>query len=119
MPLFIPSEGAIDSMDVPATVELATALLLNPLGDPNGTLVNGAAVAAGLDVGVMKGLILTARRCLDPDKEDQDQVTLDEAIALFARLGLDATGLGISDDTEEPLFFIVPIVDFYSANLPA
>lgn len=101
MPLYIPSEEETKGMDPPTTLGIAGGMLLN---------------VDGLDIGTIKGLILTVRRCLDPAKLDQQQVLLQEAIDLYENLGLDPTA--VPPENEEPLLYIGPIVSYYAANLP-
>lgn len=62
------------------------------------------------DLPGIRDLLLTARRCLV--QEDVDQIQLNEAIALYEALGLDA-----EQDSDDPLDYIPAILNFWATNL--
>lgn len=106
----IPPDSEIESIGVGETLVLAESLFIS---------------TGGLDIAAVKRLVLAASRCLDVEPEDpamvadQIQVTLEEAEDLYNNLALTEEIDPVDEESEDPMDFILAIVNWYDANLPA
>jgi hypothetical protein len=98
----LPDESDIDSMGQIEAQRLAVTFLLDP--------------TAAATLGDLKTLLRTVRRALDPDIADQDLITFEEVTVLYDHLALDPTL--VDNTSEDALDWLLPILNFYAANLP-